>query len=235
MDHLNGIPVEHTNQSNLNRFLRNMDTLEIFRKSVDLINRYCSDPVMILDDTVLHRSGKHVQGAGWVYDHSEGKAVWGMSLISAAISGNEGIFPLNIDVKGIRDNEGDREENAYSLSKIVMQMAVIRRTITAGLKFSMVLFDSWYFASKLIKFLEHERKDWISEAKSDCLILVDGKWVQIQEYAESLDLREMKCYTIGGKQYFTKSIITRMNKGEGRQDRGVQGHRFGKVLCHQKD
>ena len=40
--HLNGISAEHTNQSNLNRFLMNIDTLDIFRKSVDLINRYCT-------------------------------------------------------------------------------------------------------------------------------------------------------------------------------------------------
>jgi hypothetical protein len=51
--HLNGISVEHTNQSNLN-------TLDIFHKSVELINRHCTDPVLVLDDTVLQRSGKHI-------------------------------------------------------------------------------------------------------------------------------------------------------------------------------
>ena len=68
--HLNGISVEHTNQSNMNRFLRNVNTLDIFRRSVDLINRYCSDPVLVLDDTVLQRSGKHIQGAGQCPDRS---------------------------------------------------------------------------------------------------------------------------------------------------------------------
>ncbi|MHB1708343.1 MAG: transposase, partial [Thermoplasmataceae archaeon] len=55
--HLNGIFVEHTNQSNLNRFLRNIPALDIFRKSCDLINRYSSDPVMVIDDTILPRNG----------------------------------------------------------------------------------------------------------------------------------------------------------------------------------
>ena len=40
--HLNGIFPGHTNQSNLNRFLRNIPVQEIFRKSVSLINRYSS-------------------------------------------------------------------------------------------------------------------------------------------------------------------------------------------------
>ena len=57
--HLNGIFMEHTNQSNLNRFLRNIPVLEIFRKSVSLTNRYSSDPVLVIDDTILERSGRN--------------------------------------------------------------------------------------------------------------------------------------------------------------------------------
>ena len=73
--HLNGITVEHTKQGNLNRFVRNLNTMDIFHRSVELINRYCTDPVLVLDDTVLQRSGKHIEGIGWVCDHSEGKTV----------------------------------------------------------------------------------------------------------------------------------------------------------------
>ena len=62
--HLNGIFMEHTNQSNLNRFLRNIPVLEIFRKSVSLINRYSSDSALVIDDTILHRKGKRIDGSG---------------------------------------------------------------------------------------------------------------------------------------------------------------------------
>ena len=203
--HLNGISVEHTNQSNLNRFIRNIDTLDIFRKSVDLINRFSTDPVLIIDDTVFQRSGKHIQGAGWVYDHAEGRSVWGMPAITAAISCNEGIFPANIDLKAVSNGMGKP-------SKITMQMGVIRRAITAGLKFSMVLMDSWYFASRMIGFLEHEGKSWISEAKSNRLIYVNEKWISLQEYSDSLNPEEMKCFTIGNEQYLTVSMATKMKR-----------------------
>ena len=72
--HLNGIFVEHTNQSNLNRFLRNIPLLEIFRKSVSLINRYSSDSLMVIDDTILERNGRHIDGASWIFDHTKGKS-----------------------------------------------------------------------------------------------------------------------------------------------------------------
>ena len=58
--HLNGVFIDHTDQSNLNRFIRNVDSLGIFRKSVELINRFSTDPVMVIDDTVPQRSGKHI-------------------------------------------------------------------------------------------------------------------------------------------------------------------------------
>ena len=216
--HLNGIFVEHTNQSNLNRFLRHMPALGIFRKSVDLINRYSSDPVMVIDDTILQRSGKHIDGADWFFDHSQGKSVWGMQFVTSAVSCSEGIFPLNMDQKF-----------KGKMSKIVMQMAVIKRAITAGLKFHTVLFDSWYFASRLIRLLERERKDWVTEAKSNRLILVNDEWTRLEDYAHSLDLHDMKAYSVDGKSYFMKSITTWM-KNVGKVQvivsRGIDSEKF---------
>lgn len=205
--HMNGVMVEHTNQSNLNRFLSTIDTMDMFRKSVSLINSNSSDPILVLDDTVLQRSGKHIDGAGWVYDHSQGKSVWGMSLITAAVSCSEGIFPLNVDIKPVHSHG-----SGHGLSKITMQMAVIKRAISAGLNFTMAVFDSWYFASKLVNFLESHGKDWISEAKSDRVIFTDGRWIPIGEYASSLNRRKMKSYTIGEEQYLTYSTVVKMRK-----------------------
>ena len=189
--HMNGIFLEHTNQSNLNRFLRNIPVLEIFRKSADLINRYSSDSLMVIDDTILERNGRHIDGAGWVFDHTQGKSIWGMQYVTAVISGKEGIFPLNLDLKA-----------KSCLSKIVMQMAVIKRSITAGLHFSTVVFDSWYFASRLVRFLEREKKDWITEARSNRKIFLGGKSMNLRDYADSLKLRDMTAYSIGNNAYF---------------------------------
>ena len=67
--HLNGIFLEQTNESNLNRFLGNIPLQAIFRNSVSLINRYSSDSVLAIDDTILERSGKHIEDAVLVFEH----------------------------------------------------------------------------------------------------------------------------------------------------------------------
>lgn len=47
-------------------------------------------------------------------------------------------------------------------------------TITGGLHFKTVVFDAWYFPSVLYDFWR-ERKDSVSEAKSNWKIFVDGE------------------------------------------------------------
>ena len=88
-----------------------------------MINSHSSDPVLAIDGTIPERNGRHIEGASWVFHHTKGKSVWGMQYVTAAISGREGIFPLNLDLK-----------TKNGLSRIVMQMAVIKRSITAGMK-----------------------------------------------------------------------------------------------------
>ena len=122
-----------------------------------------------------------------------------MQYVTAVISGKESIFPLNLDLKA-----------KSCLSKIVMQIAIIKRSITAGLHFSTVVFDSLYFASRLVGFLERENKSWITEARSNRKIFLGGKSMNLRDYADSLKLRDMTAYSIGNNAYFMKSITTRM-------------------------
>ena len=138
-----------------------------------------------------------------------------------------------MDIKPVVQKDQDAENGhggtGFHMSKITMQMTVIGRAITIGLKFPIALFDSRYFAAKLTNFLESLGKDWISEAKLDRKILVDGIWIGIGDYEESLNPVDMKCYTIGSRQYFTKSMMTKLKKiGEVRivVSRGKDGKKF---------
>ena len=53
-------------------------------------------------------------------------------------------------------------------------------------------------------------KDYVSEAKSNRTVCIDGKWITLRDYAYTLDLKSMKSYTVNGKTYFMKAITTRM-------------------------
>ncbi|WP_298279903.1 hypothetical protein [Ferroplasma sp.] len=153
--HLNGIFLEQTNESNLNRFLGNIPLQAIFRNSVSLISRYSSDSVLAIDDTFLERSGKHIEDAGLVFEHTQGKSIWWMPYVTGVISGKEGIFPLYLELK---EKSGP--------SKIMMQMGAIKRAITEGMYCTAGAFNSWYFASRLADFLGKENKTGLPKQRA---------------------------------------------------------------------
>lgn len=184
-----GIFVEHTYQSNLNSFLRKILVLDIFRKSVSLIDRYSSDSLVVIDDTILERNGRHIEGSDWLFDLTRGKSVLGMHYVTAVMSGNAGIFSLNLDLKA-----------KLGLSKI-----------------------------SLMRFIERERKDWVTEAKSNRKIFVDGDWMRLKDYAALLNLRDMTTYRGDDCTYFMKGITTRMKNVGGVQvvvSRGQNPEKF---------
>ncbi len=66
------------------------------------------------------------------------------------------------------------------------------------------------FSSRLVKFLKNTGKDYVSEAKSNMTVCIDGKWMKLRYYENTLDLKSMKLYTVNGKTYFMKAITTKM-------------------------
>ena len=75
-----------------------------------------------------------------------GETVLGMEYVTAVVSVKEGIFSLNLVLK-----------TKSALPKTVMQMGVIKRSIAAGLRFSAVVFDLWYFLPGLSDSLKGRR------------------------------------------------------------------------------
>ncbi|MFP3318865.1 MAG: transposase [Thermoplasmata archaeon] len=208
--HLNGINIDHTNQSNLNRFIRsNYDENGMFKKLCEIVNRIEEDTILAIDDTIIEKSGKNIEGADWFYDHSKGKNVWGIQAVTTVASGEKGIYPL-IWQQYIRKGKAENFK-----SKIDMQKEAIEKCIEAGLNFSAVAMDSWYFENNLVKFIESKGKAWVAECKNNRLVLYNDKWIKITELIKGTKVREMASYKINGKIYQVKQYILDM-KGLGK-------------------
>ena len=69
--HMNGLFTNHTNQSNLNRFITNSDwdQSEMNRIKMCMINKIEKDGIVILDDYIVEKSGKEIFGTDWHRDH----------------------------------------------------------------------------------------------------------------------------------------------------------------------
>lgn len=93
--HLNGINIDHTNQSNLNRFIKSKyDEKGMFKKMCEIVNSVEEDTVLVIDDTIIERSGRKIEGADWFFDHSKGMSVYGIQAVTTVTSGRRGIYPM---------------------------------------------------------------------------------------------------------------------------------------------
>ena len=76
--------------------------------------------------------------------------------------------------------------------------------------------------TRLIRFLEREKKEWITEVK--------GSWMKLRDYVASLKLRDMTAYSIDDSTLFMKSIKTRMKNAEKVQIKVSIGKSFEKFF-----
>jgi hypothetical protein len=121
--HLNSTIVNHTNQSSMNRFLSSgINTGLMFSKTIEKINTIDDNGIIAIDDTIVEKTGKSIEAAGWFYDHSKCKNIYGMQFVTSVFSGEYGIYPVNIEI--YRKNEYAGE--GYK-TKIEMQIETIKR------------------------------------------------------------------------------------------------------------
>jgi|YelNatPaOPRAMG01_1025707.scaffolds.fasta_scaffold50354_3 hypothetical protein len=207
--HLNSIISDHVNQSNMNRFLvSKFDKEAIFRKTIDLINSVEKDGVLAIDDTIVEKTGKHIEGANWIFDHSVGKNVFGMQLATCTFSGKYGFYPIFADIyRRLESLEREKKEDEY-LTKIDMQVQTIGKCISAGLNFHTVVGDIWYFTKDMTKFLSSKNLNWVFQSKGNRKIKIKGRWTTLDlvplSYIDSVTMK------ISGNIYSTWEMYGKM-------------------------
>ncbi len=226
--HLNSTIFDHVNQSNMNRFLSSrVDTGMMFMKTVNLINKVEKDGILAIDDTIVEKTGKNIEGAGWIFDHSKGRSVWGIQFVTSVLSGDYGIYPVSAIIYQRKEMlEKENRENEYR-SKIEIQKENIEKCISSGLHFSTVTGDAWYFTSDLIEFLNNNRKDWVFQCKGNRRIKIRGRWTTLDSI--SLGYEDAETLTISGNVYTAWSIEGRI-RGIGSVkiviSEGINGRRY---------
>ena len=226
--HLNSTIVNHVNQSSMNRFLSShVDTDQMFRKTVELINPIEDDGILAIDDTIVQKTGRSMEGAGWIFDHSTGRTVWGMQFATSALSGRYGIYPVSALVYQRRENlEKEGRINEYR-SKIEMQKSTIEKCISSGLHFSTVTGDIWYFTRDLIRFLNSKSLSWVFQSKGNRKIKIRGRWTTLD--ATSPGYKESDIMKISGNTYTVWEVdgkIRGMGNVKAIISEGVNGRRY---------
>jgi len=129
---------------------------------------------LILDDTTLEKTGKHIEGISKVFDHTVCHCKLGFKLLLCAFFDGKSTIPFDFSIhreKGKKKNYGlsekdrrkqfskkRRKENPdkvrmaeIDMSKLDVAIQMIKRAVAYGLKARYVLCDSWFTCEKLIE------------------------------------------------------------------------------------
>jgi len=180
--------VGHPDQSSLNNFLTDSPWSEEeliktrYRFVVTKLGKLgLGGGLFVLDDTISHHVGKHMEGAGWHHDASEGKSVWGHQLVTSHYVKRWLSLPIDFRIYIKEEQARENFKTKLDFAKELVEQAVDR-----GIPFSCVVFDAWYFSVDFVGFLEGLGKDWVTRCKSSRLVLVDGRWTPLSEWTKSL-------------------------------------------------
>ena len=172
-----GNSLDGRSQSSLNRFLhsKSWSVHQIENRRLDIVARGKSGGVLSLDDTILEKSGPHMEGTGWFYNHTTGKNVWGYNFVSTFYSNGEESIPMSFAPYVKSDMTERHFKTKLQLGRELLEKALVY------VKPEAITFDSWYGAKELFDFLTARGQTWITEAKTNRVIMWEDEWLQVKQ------------------------------------------------------
>jgi len=152
--------VEEVVQTALDQFFH---TLQIKAQSVLFL---------IIDDTLVQKTGKKIPGCGWYKDHAQNMAnVFGHQWVLSALLYQRFLLPLRVKLYHPKGTEGCGSfQTKIALAKKILKE--LRLPVPCKLY---VLADSWYWAKALVKVCRKCGYHMISQLKSNSVLWIHGK------------------------------------------------------------
>jgi len=184
---INSCFIGRNDQSALNRWLTDADwseeELDRARKELileELKAERIVHGVFVLDDTLNHKTGTHMESVNIHYDHVEKRYTLGHKLVTSHLAA--GRFSVLLDFELYIRDEGQKDFR----SKNELARSLIGKAAAEGFPFDCVVMDTWYFNRENMDFVEGFGKDWVSGCKSNRLILTPKGWTPISAWLEAV-------------------------------------------------
>lgn len=207
---INNSFIAHREYSNKDRFMTAVPWSEerVDARRLELIKEYIghlnpAKGLLAIDDTILEKSGKQMAEAGQYYDHATSCYVFGHNVVTSQYVTPRGCFPIGLELYLKRDKKDPEFKTKIELAKELVEQAV-----AVGLRFSTVVFDAWFLARDFVKAIESKKLNWVAAAKSNRIIFIRGKRMNLKEFHGTLESSDYKSIEINGKTHncFTKTV-----------------------------
>jgi hypothetical protein len=205
--------VNSFDQSSLNRFINSevWDTDVLAKASMKMLTddhgSCCSGGVVfvIIDDTLLEKSGESMDSVGYLYSNKEGESILSHDLVSMLLVCSCGqVVP--IDLRQYVKAKVCKEEKREFRTRVELATEMIDSLslpYSLSRKKVVVLFDSWYLCREIVDAVKERGWHFVAETKSNRNISLNrGREINVSDSVTSLG--ENDCdglVTMGEKRY----------------------------------
>lgn len=198
--------VEKTHQSLINRVLVNakfeQEVLEdrYLKKVRHLTKNLYS--ILIFDDSLVERNGKHVEETQSHKDHTENKFITGHQFFTSMIYTS--LIHLPLFPKLYSKNTESKIEMANEL--------IDNLIVDAKIKLDAVLMDSWYSDKKIIKKCMTKGIKVICGIKTNRNIsLKRDEWISLSDFSKNLEQSSFEDYLLDDRCYKVASFKVKLS------------------------
>ena len=154
---------------------------ELWREVKPLIRQVETDAgVLILDDTIVEKPyTDENEIVCWHFDHTKGRSVKGINLLSAIVRYGEAALPVAFEVvrKEVEfcDPKTGKKKRRSNRTKNEMFRDMIRASVNHRLKYQYVLADSWYASKENMECIRKFQKHFIFAVKDNRSVALSRK------------------------------------------------------------
>jgi hypothetical protein len=169
--------IDRFDQSSLNRFMNSgaweTEALSEACKTMALEDhKDCpgGEILLIIDDTLLEKSGETMESVGYQYSAKDGESILSHDLVSCVMVCSCGqVVPVDLRqyVKAkVSKQEGREFKTRIELAREMIESFTIPGS-RGGAKRVVVLFDSWYLCKEIVDAIRKRGWHFVSESKSN--------------------------------------------------------------------
>lgn len=195
-------------QSSVNRSLHGSWSAAVERHRLDEHARGRSGGVLVIDDTLIEKSGHEMEGTGYLFDHSQHHNVWCHCFVTTMYSDGDDRVPLHLEPYMKRDVCSASGREFRTKTKLAIELVERANEIVRP---RVVVFDSWYGSQQLMRHLESRGLKFVTGSKSNRLI-DDGGKKQVREYLDchQTDFEEVET---GTEYRFAHQVVSEIKGG----------------------
>ncbi len=130
--------------------------------------------LLVLDDTILEKAGRAMEGLQTLYDTAKQRFVRGYGLVVLYYTDARGTYPLGYRLTRRRRGRPARKAPR---GKIALAITLLQEARAAGVRARAVVFDAWYCAVAILQTCDALGLPFVTRARSSRCFVVEGRRV----------------------------------------------------------